>query len=69
MFITGDSAHAPMHATTSRLNSLSRVVLPGSILRCFVTVSSTFAEPFTWHAVPRQTITWYLPFGWNRNWL
>ena len=63
------AAGLPRHATTSRLNSPSRVVWPGSTFNSCLTVSRMLKEPFTWQAVPRQTRKWYLPGAWNRNWL
>ena len=47
MLIPGASPQAPIQATTSRLNILSRVVWPASIFNSRSTASRTAAEPLT----------------------
>jgi len=61
--ITGANPHAPIHLTTSREYSLSSVVSPTLTLRCRVRVSNNFPDPYTKHAVPKQTRMMCLPRG------
>ena len=63
MLITGAILHAPMQATVSIVNNLSRVVSPAFIPNSDSSANNMLLEFLTWHAVPRQTRITYLPSG------
>src|SRR4030065_1631321 len=61
---TGAIPHAPTQLTFSTVNFKSfDVSSPVGISSSIKSLFNSLSEPFTWQAVPRQTVITFLPFG------